>query len=636
MNGTSCWRTTLAGICIYALSALNVAAQEAPPHSTFMPDFTKGPRAFPTLLNPYQPQSVPKPSLESSKRLSDLIRDGKLTISLTDALSLALENNLDIAVQRYLTPFAQTDVLRTSAGSSTRGVSGALVPGGLSAGAVGAGVSGSGTGTGTGNAGGISGGGGAVNIGSVGNLDPIANFGFSWDRVTSPLNTLVVAGVPTVTGYATSYSGSYAQLFSTGTSYSVNLSGLRSSSTQRSLLFNPSVTTRMSVSVNQPLLNGLGRDSILRFLIVAKNNQRITQETFRLQVVTTIVQVENTYWDLAAFQESVKVAEQSRAVAQRLYEDNKKQADIGTLAPLDVISAEAELAARERDLVVAQTNLQLQETKLKNILSKKPDTALDAARIVITDRMPEPRDIDIPKLEDALTSAMNNRPDLRQAEGNLQNQKLSVDYTANNMKPNLGVFGLYSGSGLQGNNLAMVAGVGGSLQQSFGGDFPEYAGGLNFNLALRNRSAQADNIRAQLEKGQQEVSLQRSRNQISLEVRQAIIGLQQGKAQVLAAHQAVRLARETFDAEQKKLAAGVSTSYNVILRQRDMTTAQQAEVQAVASYSKALVEMDRAMGSSLDRNGIQYDDALTGTITKSPSPPFSVQGFTTEEKPATR
>jgi len=630
-------------LCWMAL-AVQLVAQTPGNTQGFLRDFSKGPSWFPTFFRPYQSQPIFPTMTENSDRLHNLIHDGKLELSLADALALALENNLDIAVQRYLIPISQTDVLRTSGGQAARGVQGALVPGGLSSGALGAGISAAGSGGGVGSAGGITGGGGSVNIPSVGNFDPAVSFNFSWDRASTPLNTAAVTGINNVTSYATAYGGTYAQLFPTGTSYFVSLNGQRQSSTSRNLVFNPSVATRLSIGFNQPLLSGLGIQSNERFLIVARNNTRVTQETFRLQVVGTVVQVENTYWDLAQFQENVKVAEQSLAVSQRLYEDNKKQAEIGTLAPLDVISAESEVAARERDLVVARTNLQLQETRLKNLLSRKPDPQLDAARIDLSTRMPEPRDADIPQLENALSNAVTNRPDLRQAEGNLQNQNISVSYTQNSLRPALSTFAMYAGSGLEGNRLDLLGrpdpaargGASDALGLTFGGDFPEYAGGLALNLPFRNRSAQADNLRAQLEKGQLEVGLQRSRNQISLEVRQAIIGLQQGKAQVEAAHQSVRLARETFDAEQKKLAAGVSTSYNVILRQRDLTTALYAEVQAVDAYAKALVEMDRAMGTSLDRNGIQFEDALAGSVTKTPTPPFNVRGFTTEGQAGTR
>ncbi|MBI4481051.1 MAG: TolC family protein [Acidobacteria bacterium] len=603
----------------------------------FLRDYTKGPGSFPFFYRSYQEQPIPPMVLENSPRLRDLIRDGKLELSLADTLALAIENNLDIAVQRYLRPMAHADVLRARSGQAARGVSGASVPGGLSAGAIGAGITEASGGGGTGSAGGITGGGGAVSVPQVGAFDPSVSFNFSWDRATSPLNSQVVAGLPTVTTYTTAFSGSYAQLFPTGTSYFLTLIGQRQSSTQRNLLFNPAVVSRFALGFNQPLLSGFGRLPNERFLLVAQNNLRISEEGFRQQVVTTIVQVTNAYWDLSAFQENVRVAEQALAVAQKLYGDNKKQAEIGTLAPLDVVAAESEVAARQRDLVVAQTSLQTQETRLKNLLSKKPDPALDAAQVSLTDRLPEPRDADVPKLPDALTTAFNNRPDLRQTEGNLQNQNLSIRFTRIGLLPNGSVFGLYAGAGLQGNTvptatspIVTAAGAGDSLQQTFGGDFPEYAGGLSLNLSLRNRAAQADNLRAQLEGDQLEISLQRTRNQVALEVRQAATGLVQGKAQVQAAHQATRLTQETLDAEQKKLAAGISTPYQVVLRQRDFQTAQRAEVQAVVNYAKALVELDRATGTTLNRNGIELLDAWSGSVSRLPTPPFNVQGFTTQ------
>jgi len=591
------------------------AAQAPQDPQPFVQDFSVGPTWFPMFYRPYQEQPIAPMTLENSPRLHDLIRDGGIELSLAEALALAIENNLDIAVQRFVRPMAQADVLRARSGQAARGFQGAFVPGGLQTGAIGAGVTDA------------SGGGGAIQIGRVGAFDPAMSFNFSWDRASSPLNTQIVAGVPTVTTYSTAFSTGYAQLFSTGTSYFLGLTGLRTSSTQQNLLFNPAVISRFALGFNQPLLNGFGRLPNERFLLVAQNNLRTSEEVFRSQVIVTVVAVTNAYWDLAAFAESVRVAEQSLAVSQKLYEDNQKQAEIGTLAPLDVVAAEAEVAGRERDLVVAQTNLQVQETRLKNLLSKKPDPALDSARIALTTRMPEPRDADIPELSDALTTAYNNRPDLRQQETNLQNQNLSIRFTQNSLKPNGAVFGLYAGSGLEGNTLTATGGAGGSLGQAFGADFPEYAGGLSLSLPLRNRAAQADNLRAQLEGNQLEVGLQRSRNQVALEVRQAMIGLLQGKAQVEAAHQAVQLAQQTLEAEQKKLQAGVSTPYQTVLRQRDLIGAETAEVQAVANYAKALVEMDRAMGTTMNRNGIELGDAFSGTLSKMPTPPFSVRGF---------
>jgi hypothetical protein len=314
----------------------------------FLQAVQTGPGAFPRFWRPYLQQSLPHPVLENSSRL----------------LALILENNLDIVIQRYLIPIAQTDVLRSKSGQAVRGFTGALYPSELNAGAIGAGVTNAAGTGGTGNAGGITGGGWAVLIGPAGAFDPIVNFSFSWDRVTSPLNSLVVSGIPTTTSYATAYSASYLQMFTDGTSYSVSLSALRQSTTQENTLFNPDVTSRLSIGFNQPLLAGFGRLPNQRFMMVANTNQGTAQEVFRQQVISSVVQLENAYWDLAGFQLNVRVAEDSLTAARELYAETK-QFEIGTLSRLDVVTAESQVAASERDLIIAQTNLEEQETNLK-------------------------------------------------------------------------------------------------------------------------------------------------------------------------------------------------------------------------------------------------------------------------------
>lgn len=625
-------------LALFCLAAAQVRGQ-SPQGNALLQDYSKGPNWFGHFTAPYRQQTIPAISLENSLRLRDLIHDGRLEISMADALALAIENNLDISVERQVVPMSQTDVLRASAGSAARGFSGATIPLGLQAGALGVGVSTAVAGGGIGNAGGISGGGGAVNIPPVGTFDPTINYNFSWDRTVEPLNTLVVAGVPTVTGYSASYSGSYTQLLPSGTSFFVSLNGLRSSSTQQSLLFDPAVATRMSMGFNQPLLSGFGLKPNLRFLLVARNNENVSGAIFQNQLQQTIVQVENAYWDMAQFQENVKVAEQSLTTAQRLYDNSKRQAEVGALAPLDVVSAQSAVAASQRDLVVARTNLQIQEITLKNLLAKRIDSDLESAEIVTTDPLPEPRDSDIPSVQDALADAYRNRPDLKTAQMNLQNEQISTQYTANNLLPTGNVFGQYASVGLKGNCIVTArascnatgvplgtvvpAGTSGSLQQMAQGTFPEESVGFALTLPIKNRSAQADNLRAQFELQQTQFSLQALRNQAELTIRQAMIGLVQGKAQEEAAHQAAILAQQSLDAEQKKLAVGASTFYNVILRQRDLTTAEYAETEAADAYAKALVAIDEARGATLDRNGITFTDALNGTITRMPAPPFN-------------
>jgi outer membrane protein len=578
------------------------------------------------IFHIFQERSVPRLVLENSKRIENLIRDGKLNLTLADALALALENNLDIAVQRYVPEFSQTDLLRSKAGQSPRGFTGGTTPGGLTAGALGAGLSGSGAGAGVGSAGGITGGGGAVQVGASGNFDPTLSVNFSFDRVTSPLNTNVVSGRYNVVGQTSAFTASYAQLFAPGTSYSLTLNGQHQNSTQQNLLYNPASVTRFAFGINQPLLNGSGRLYNQRYIIVARNNTKVAEHVFRLQVINTVVAVENAYWDLAALQKNVRVAEQSLAVAQQLLKDNQIRLEVGTMSPLDVTSAESEVAARMRDLTVATTNVQFQEATLKNMLVKKVSPELDAARILILDPMPEPREGDIPDARMALANAMEARPELQQSEVNLVNQDISVRFTEKALLPTLSVFGFYAGSGLQGTSTNASSGMMDAFGQSFNAKNPEYAGGLSLAIPLRNRTAQADNLRSQLETNQLLINQQRSRNTISMEVQKAIISLVQGKAQVEAAHKAASLAREMWEGEKNKLEAGASTSYQVILRERDYTSAQQAEVAAMITYAKAMVEMDRSRGITLDKNGIEYSDALSGKVSKPPVTSFNIQG----------
>jgi outer membrane protein len=579
---------------------------------------------FSNVFGIYQERAVPPLVLENSPRIESLIQEGKLKLTLADAMALALENSLDIAVQRFIPEYSQTDLLRSKAGQSPRGFTGGTTPGGLTAGALGAGITGTGAGSGVGSAGGITGGGGAVQVGAAGNFDPTLNVNFSYDHVKSPLNTKVVSGIYDVTGENTAFSTSYAQLFSLGTSFTLNLNMQAQNSTQQNLLYNPASVSRFAFGVNQPLLNGFGRLYNERYIIVARNNMNVARHVFRQQVITTIVAVENAYWDLASLQQSVRVAERSLAVAQQLLKDNQIRLEVGTMSPLDVTSAESEVAARTRDLTVASTNLQLQEATLKNMLVKRVSPELDTASIELKDPMPEPKQADTPELESALTTAMESRPELKQADINLTNQDISVRFTEQALKPSLSIFGFYAGAGLQGTTAETTTGMIDALGQSFKAEYPEYAGGLSLGFPIRNRTAQADSLRSQLEKNQLMITRQRSRNTIALEVRKAIIGLIQGKAQVEAAQKATKLAREMWEGEKIKLEAGASTSYDVILRERDYINALYAEVGARITYVKAMVEMDRARGVTLERNGIEYADALSGILTKPPVTRFNI------------
>jgi outer membrane protein len=603
-------------VAVVALSAVEVCAQPV----VALPDASRVPSRHGGLLGPYRPSPIPPVVLENSTRLRELVRDGRLRLSLSDALALAIENNLDVAVQRFMRPIADADLLRTSSGQAARGVPGALLPSGLSAGALGVGVNQAGGTGGVGGAGGISGGGGAVSVPQVGTFDPAISFNASYDRTASPLNSLVVAGVPQVTTSSAASSLNFTQLFPEGSSVTLTVNGIAQNSTQQSLLFNPAVVSRLAVGINQPLLNGFGFLPNERFLMVARNDMTSSDELFREQVTAIIVQVEDTYWNLAAARQAILAAQRSFDAAKELVSDTRVREEFGTSAGIDVIAAESASASAERDLIVAQTTFQLQQAQLKNLLTKTGDRALDAAEIETTDALPEPEGRAVPDLAAALSIAMDNRPELKTAGLDLQNQDISVRFTRNGLLPNVSVFGLYAGAGLDGDTSQAANGVGASLGQVVDAAYPEYAAGVSATIPIRNRSAQADNVRARLEEQQLNVQLQRLRQQIGLEVRQAVIGLLQGKAQVDAAHEAVRLADRTASAEREKLELGVSAPYDVILRERDLVSAQQSDVAAGATYARALVEYDRATGTALDRNGIKLGDAQSGGVQEPPAP----------------
>ncbi|OFW02343.1 MAG: hypothetical protein A3G20_04925 [Acidobacteria bacterium RIFCSPLOWO2_12_FULL_59_11] len=596
-------------LCALALAAIGFGGPSARAQgaAALLSDYSQGPELFPRFYRAYLSQQIPEPDLQNSSTISQMIREGKIDLSIHQLLAATLENNLDLAAARYENSMTATDILRAKSGQAPRGTNNIRVPSGLFAGAIGAGLGGSGGGGGGGGGGGITGNARQVSIGPRGSFDPSLRLSFSVDANTSPLNSIRVSGVPTVTTHTANLQISYSQAFTTGTSFSLSFTNQRQSSTQQSLLFNPVFTPRFNFSINQQLLNGFGFAVTRRFLQVAENNREVARDLFRQQAVQVLVQAQNLYWDLAAARENVRAAEQALSVAQRLYGDNKKRAEIGTLAPLDVVSAEAEVAARQRDLVVAQTDLAMKELQLKNVLSKELDATLGDATLATTDALPEPQESDIPKLGEAVDTALRNRPELPQAESAIRNQEIAVQFTKNRLLPSLNIFGLLADAG-------RASGVSSAWSQVGRMDFPEYAVGISLAIPILNRGAQADDLRARLELRQAETTLQRTRNQIQVEVRNAIIGLMQAKAQAEAARKAVDLAQQTLGAEGKKLQAGVSTPYAVIQVQRDLINAEFAEIQARVNYAKARVEMDRSTGTTLEKNNITLDEALQGRL----------------------
>ena len=600
------------------------AATAAPDGSSIAPvaslgvgkhSYSHGRSAFPNILKPYQSIQVEAPVLTNSPRIDQLIHDGKLEISLQDAVELALENSLDIAVHRYYPWISDAGLLNAASGGSGFGTPGVQI-GASSA---------------------------SINPFAfyVQNFDPLVTSTASIFYATTPINNAFTSGAGTTTlasivQHSTQFNNQYSETFHTGTNIQVNWNNTRASSNIANF-FNPDVSSTLSVSISQPLLNGFGKEMWTRNIRIANNNRKIADWAFAQQAITTITNTITAYWELVYARESVRVNEQAVAVAQKLYEDNKKQLEIGSLAPLDVTRSESELATNNQNLILAQT-VQLQdEQTLKNFISKDPlaPNLIDVA-ILPSDQPKEPATIEAASFQDAIKEAFAKRPELQEEVYNLKNAEIDVRATKNALLPSLTANAFYLSAGLAGNSTTTTGtppvtvltqqGFTTSQSQIFQNQFPQYAGQLTLTLPLRNRSAQAEHARALLVQRQFETQAQQLRNAALLDVRNTYIALTQDRAQVAAAIKARELQQQTFDAEQKKYQLGASTVFLVIQTQRDLITAQGTEIRALANLEEARANYERAVGRTLEVNHVTIADAKSGEVDRETRIPGTLHG----------
>ena len=595
-------------------------------------DYTKT-HSFPNILDSFSPLYVPHPGMENSPRLRDLIREGKLWLSLEDAIALTLENNLDIDVARFQIPLAQTDYLRTKAGAAARGVTGATISNALFAGAIGSSTTSGASGSGSSAGGAGFSGSGAVNGGFVSCCDPVAGFYMGWDQNKTPLGTIALTGVTFLNQQQTSYQGYYGQGFMTGTSYVIGVYGDRSTTSALTSLVNPEVPSGMVVTLSQNLLNGFGYRANASSLRIAKNDLKVADSVFRQQAITTIAQVVNLYSDLLYYRENVRVAEEALKYAQTLMRDNTRQVEIGAMAAIEITRAKSEVAARRQDLIVAQTTYHQQEETLKTALAKHVDADLAGVGIEPTDKLPEPKPNDIPSLQEALSEALKNRPEIEQANLNMRNQDITIQAVHNRLLPSLNVFASIAPTGLSGHFLCggnplyepacpqgatgyVPGGASDALSQVFHNKYPNYSFGINLSIPIRNRAAQADAATALIQERQMRVQLQQKINQVQQDVRNAVIAVTQAQVRIDAAKESTALYKETLEGEQKKFLLGESTPFLVIQAQRDLTTAEGNEANARDTYAKALVQYAQATATVLDRYHIELSEAKSGEVTR--------------------
>jgi outer membrane protein len=640
-----------------AQQAATAAAPSAPqpqaaPRSFALVDYSKPKSHFPNFFSPYSARHVDAPNLSNTPRIDQLMREGKLMLSLDDAIALALENNLDIAIARYNLNIADTDIMLAKAGQSTRGVNTGIVQGTPGGGVGGIGGSAT-TGSQGGGAGGTTAGAGGAGTGSAGlvtstlgvganvpSFDPIITGTLQLDQnrnqAYSPFSQ------PFTNSHTSTWDFGYQQGFHWGTNLSVSFNNTRSTASPLSEFqaLSASYNSSLRATVSQPLLSGFGFLPNTRFIRIAKNNREISDIAFRLQVITTVNQIQNIYWDLVNAYENVKVQEQSVALAEKTLADNKKQVEIGTLAPIEVVRAQSVVATNQQGLITARTNLELQQLLIKNALSRTlVDPKLAEAEVIPTDTMQPPPQEPITPIQDLINDALSHRAELAESRIDLTNRNINNKSARNALLPAVNLFAYYQGSGLGGTinpnytcltggtfctNTALPANsYGSALNQLVDSTAPDKGIGLQLNIPIRNRAAQANQVRAELEYRQSQMRLQQLENQVRIEVRNAQFAVQQNRAFVEAAEAGVALAQQSLDAEQKKYALGASTTTLVLQAQRDLTQAQSNFVSAKAAYVKSRVELDRATGLTLNRLGIEIADAQRGEVTKMPSVPYA-------------
>jgi outer membrane protein TolC len=579
----------------------------------------------------YRPASVPLPNLANSPRIDALIHNGVLELSLSDAIALALENNLDLAIARYNIPIAEADVLRTKAGGVFRGVNTGVVQNTPGGGVGGFGSSGSGAG-----AGGTTGGAGGAGAGSSGQVlstlgtgaavssyDPSINANLGYSDSVQPLSNVQLQGVQSLKTITTIGDFGYSQAFPTGTSFNASFVNDRTANNSIYTYLRPEFDASYTLTVQQQLLAGFGFGPNLRYLRIARNNQKISDEAFQLQVITTVTQIANMYWDLVAAYEDEQVKSRSLDFANDTLTSGRKQLELQAIPAMDVMKDEAEVANREQDLTIARSTLKFQELLIKNALTKNlDDPILEAMPVkpvsVSTDDGTTPASVS--PTENIMAEALAHRIELSISGIDLQNRDISRRAANNNLLPQLSLIGQYGGAGLAGiaNSSAGIASnkpesFGGALTNAFNASSPDYYVGLQMNIPIRNRVAKSDQYRSELESRQADLRLQQLKKQIRIEVRNAQYALDQSVARVVAAVKARDLAAKTFDITTKEQQLGAGSAFQTLTSRRDLAAAESALLAARTAYQKAKIELERSIGTTLEANSISIESARMGS-----------------------
>jgi outer membrane protein TolC len=605
-------------------------------------DFTKPHSHIWNPIAPYKATDYPAARLGNTPRLDQLLQNGTIYLSLSDAIALTLENNYDIAIARINLDIADTDILRAKAGSTLRGVSTGLVTNTLGGptitiqngngpGATSLGQGGAGAGLG----------GLVVSTNGGGPLpefrDPIVTGTLQYEQLTQPqINPLFAGGLNVLNSNTATYNFNYTQGFVTGTQLSVGFNNSRVTTNNPFSSYSPSLTASFRATATQHLLQGFGPWINERLVIQAKNDRQITDASFRQQLLFTINQVENIYWALVSAYEDEQAKERALAQSSQLTADNRKQLEIGTLAPLDVVNSDSAVASDKQALVASKTNLEFQQLVMKQAIARNlNDPQLANAPVIPTDRVALDRlpEEDTP-IEDLVKEAFANNPQIEAGTLLLKNNQITIKAFKNGLLPTVDAYAFYGANALGGsqNPGALNFSTGQpyppgtfptvDYSTAFGNLFnssaPDKGVGVTLNVTLRNRTAQADQARSQMEYRQTEMRLQQLYTQIRIQVTNSQYALTNDRAQVLAAQAARDYAAQSLDAEQKKYKLGASTSSNVLQQARNLAIADNNLISATAAFAEARVGLWQLLSTTLDRYGISIQSAASGVTAQAP------------------
>ena len=588
----------------------------------------------------YQEQPIPAADLSNSPRIRQLLRAGNIYLSLSDAIALAIENNLDIELQRYTLPAANSEILRAQGGGLLRGLSYGLAEapvgvGGPASPLVTAEASSS-----------FAVGSVPTNPSELGVLaepqdnlsmqdgipfstgplvpqfDPLLGAQLSWTHQTTPQPNPFAIGTNALVSNLTVANGGYVQGFGPGTSLNLGFDNTRQTLNSTHASYSPFTSSSLGFTVTQPLLRGFGLAVNRRFIRIAKNERRIAGLLLRQQLIATVYGVVRLYTDLVALYEDVKVKEGTLASADQLYSDTRARVEEGTQAPIELTRANAQVYSIRQDLINARGLLEEQEAIVKSVLTRRTSAEPDllAARIIPTDSIEVPQRDEIRPLQDLLAQAFANRPDLAQAGLQVDNSQISLEGSRNGLRPEIDLVGVVQNNALAGqpNPLATSAdssflgGYGNALEQIFTRKYPTYGAGVSVTLPLRNRIAQADVARDEIQLRKNQIRLEQFRKQAQLEVEDALVAMRRARSSYEAALQTQALQQESLEAEQAKFEVGASTSFFIIQYQSLLGQAQSTVVVAKSAYLKARAALERAVGSILEDNHVEIDSAMRG------------------------